>query len=55
MLHTIYIYTQYKRLVKQGKIYCDDYCLFEHGDEMVLTMLSGNIVYSIRGSYIIVI
>lgn len=55
MLHTVYIYSQNRRFARQGKIYCDDYCLFEHGNEMVLTMLSGNIVHSIRGSYIIVI
>ena len=55
MLHTVYIYNNDRHLVKQGIIYCNDYCLFERGNEMVLTMLAGNIVYSIRGSYIIVI
>lgn len=55
MLHTVYIYDDNKQLSRQGRIYCNDYCLFEHGNEMVLTMLSGNIVHSIRGSYIIVI
>ena len=55
MLHTVYIYDNNKQLSRQGKIYCNDYSLFEYGNEMVLIMLSGNIVYSIRGSYIIVI
>ena len=55
MLHTVYIYDKDKNLVRQGQIYCNDYCLFVYGNEMSLAMLSGNIVYSIRGSYIIVI
>lgn len=55
MLHTVYICNKDKRLVKQGQIYCDDYCLFVYGNEMLLSMLSDNIIYSIRGSYIIVI
>ena len=55
MLHTVYIFDNNKQLSRQGKIYCDDYRLFEHGNEMVLMMLSGNIVHSIRGRYIIVI
>lgn len=55
MLHTVYIYDYNKQLSGQGQIYCKDYHLFEYDNEMVLIMLSGNIVYSIRGSYIIVI
>lgn len=55
MLHTVYIYNNDRRLMKQGIIYCSDYFLFEKGNHMILVMLSGNIVYSIRGSYIIVI
>ena len=55
MLHTVYIYDNNKQLSRQGKIYCDDYCLFERGNEMVLMMLSGNIMGTIRGRYIIVI
>ena len=55
MLHTVYIYNNDRHLVRQGRIYCDDYYLFEHGNEMALTMLCGDIVHSIRGSYIIVI
>jgi hypothetical protein len=55
MLHTVYIFDNNKQLSRQGKIYCDDYCLYERGNEMVLMMLSGNIVHSICGSYIIVI
>lgn len=55
MLHTVYIYNNDRHLVKQGIIYCSDYCLVENGNHMTLIMLSGNIIYSIRGSYIIVI
>ena len=55
MLHTVYIYNNDRHLVKQGIIYSNDYSLFEHGNEMILSMLSGDIVYSVRGSYIIVI
>ena len=55
MMHTVYIYNNDRRLVRQGTIYCSDYCLFEKGNHMVLIMLTGNLVYSIRGSYIIVI
>lgn len=55
MLHTVYIYDSNKQLSRQSQIYCNDYCLFAHDNEMILIMLSGNIVYNIRGSYIIVI
>lgn len=55
MLHTVYIYNNDRHLVRQGIIYCSDYCLFEKGNHMTLIMLSGNIIHSIRGSYIIVI
>lgn len=57
MLHTVYIYNNDRHLVRQGVIYCSDYSLFENsnGNGMILIMLSGNLIYSICGSYIIVI
>ena len=55
MLHTVYIYDKDKKLVGQGVIYCSDYCLFENGNYMGLITRSGDIVHTIRGSYIIVI
>lgn len=55
MSHVVYIYNEDKKLVRQGQVYCNDYSLFEYGNKMILIMLSGNIVHSIRGSYIIVI
>lgn len=55
MMHTVYIYDNNRHLVRQGIIYCSDYCLFEKGNHMILVVLSGDLAYSIRGSYIIVI
>lgn len=55
MLHTVYIYNNDRHLVRHGTIYCSDYSLIESDNYMILIMLSGNLVYSIRGSYIIVI